>query len=364
MALVALLAYLAMLAAHGWQEEPDLLVIYQSGPDRPPPVHPDTDRLAWASPTAIAAELQRTRERRQARPTEWLNANPSATSSRWVQHDGATVALVELASGGLPGLLDELEGQPADLVVVATCQPVPAILAAIPQPLAVLPGCFGPGVPGEVELRASDRLVAPWVDSRWRLGELRITLGEHIELAGLSTSLRGEPAAEGASTTAGIAGPGLGHDLIRFGQVGLGGALGTEIRRRTGADVVVFNYLSMREGLEGLVTMSQLETALPFHNQIALLTMPGRGLLDELALNRHLDTRYLVVAGATEGPDGAWLLADGRPLSPDLSLRVATIDYLADGGRGKRPAFARGTDRLDTGLYTDRIALDLLAPPP
>ena len=361
--ILGLLAYLSLLAIHGWQAEPDLLVLYRSGPSRAPPVHPGTGRLAWADPAAVSSEVERVQHQRGSRLTELLDAAPVATSTRRIEHEGSTVALVELAKGGLPAVVAELQREPAALVVVATCEPVAEVERAIRAPLAVLPGCFGPGVSGAVELEAVEHLVGPWVDSRWRLGELRVVLGAQVELAAKSVSLRTDSAHPGADAVVGLAGEDLEHDLIRFDQGGLGGALAHEVKRRTGADLALFNYLSLREGLAGPVTMTQIERSLPFHNQVVLVTMPGRDILNELSHNRAMDTRYLLVAGASATPDGDWVLDDGRALSPDLSLRVATIDYLADGGRGKRLAFSKGIQRLDTGLYTDRIAIDLLAPP-
>ncbi len=356
-------AYLALLHLRSKQAEPPLLVLYHSGPTQAPVADPESGLLAWATPRSLAAATDQIRQRRGKRPTELLDAAPQRTSLRRVEIDQLQVALVELAPGGLALAQAQLAQQSADLVVVATSEPIAEVQASFSAPLAILPGRFGPGAPGEVVLKAQDSLVAPWVDSRWRLGALDVRPGaEAIELKGSSVALRGEKAPADAPRLLGRGDPELAHDLIHFGQGGLGGRLAAELRQRTGADLALLNYLSLRAGLTGEVDLAGLKEALPFHNQVVLLDMQGADLLEELAANAEQDRRYLVVAGA-QAADPGWLMADGRPLQPEASYRVATVDYLADGGRGKRPAFLRASTRIDTGLYTDRIALDLLQPP-
>ncbi len=357
-----LLAYLGLLAAHGWQAEPDLVVLYRAGPHAAPPKHHETGLLAWASPKALEAEVERFREARGKRETVLLDAAPTHTRVRRLELKEGQILLAELAEGGMPELLSALRAAPSDLVVVATCLPVDRVLAALPPATAVLPGCYGPSVPGEVQVDGRGTLVAPWVDSRWRLGALQVILDPDPSLRAQSTTLRLESATATSPTLLGHGGQQLTQDLIHFGQEGLAGIIAARIQDLTQAELVLINYLSVRKGLVGPVTTRELEAALPFHNEVVLLTMDAEDLLDELAHNEAKDTRYLTVAGAHKELGGGWLLEDGRILEPGLSLRVATVDYLADGGRGKRPGFTRGRERVNTGLFTDRLALDLLEP--
>ncbi len=355
----AFVAYLGLLATKSAGDEPPVAVLYFSGPDAPPPRHPATGLLAWATPAAVQTEIARVRERRGGLATFALDASPDTLRAQCVDAGGAALALVELPAGEVGALAGALAGCGAALTVVATDAPVGEVLAAVDGPLAVLPGAFGPGVGGAVQLAAEGRVVAPWVDSRYRLGELQLDPSS-LALEARVVTLRGEPAGPDAPVVFARGRPELDHDLISFGQFGLGSALAERARAATGADLALLNYLSVRAGLTGEVSMLELEEALPFHNQVVLLEMKGADVLEALSANAAEDTRFLIAAGVAAG-EGGWTLG-GAPLDPGATYRVATVDYLADGGRGRRPEFLRASGRLDTGLYTDRLALDLLAP--
>ena len=327
--------YLAMLQTHGSESEPDVLVLYRGGPGGEPPRHPVTGFWAWVGPDQLQDELDAIEARREGLPTYVLDASPVATSVRDQIVDGHTLALVELAAG------DPLPDLEADLVVVGTSGPLPALRPG----LAVLPGRFDPAAT-EVDVSGQGQLVAPWVDSRWRIGQLAVEWDE-LELTGRAVELTLGQAAADAPTVLGAAD--LDHDMIHFGQQGLSLAVAQRVLDVTGADLVLMNYLSVREGLQGAVDPSTLEEALPFHNQVVLLTLSAEQVAGVLAENDPLTTGYLVVAGEA-------------PASGDV--RVATIDYLANGARGRRPVFLEGRDVLRTGLFTDRLALDLLEPAP
>jgi len=330
---VALLAaaYVALLATHGATREPDVLVLYTGGPGGDPPRHPETGFWAWVGPDQLAAELDAIRSRRAHRPTFVVDATPDSTRVQRHELDGHRLALVELADG------DTLPELDADLVVVATSGPLPALRDG----LAVLPGRFDPAAT-EVDARGAGQLLAPWVDSRWRIGQLGVHWDE-LELVGRAVELTVGQADEHATT---VIGEGQHeHDLIHFGQRGLSQVLAERVRAITRADLVLLNYLSVRAGLVGSVDPSLLEEALPFHNQVVMLTLSSAQAQSVLEANDPLTTGYLVVAGDV-------------PASGDV--RVATIDYLANGARGRQPVFLEGRDVLRTGLFTDRIALDLL----
>ena len=337
-ALAALLligGYVAMLATHGSEREPDVLVLYVGGPGGEAPRHPTTGFWAWVGPNQLQAEIDAISARRAGRPTYVVNASPTATSVREEVIDGRSLALVELADG------DTLPELDADLVVVATSGPLPELRPG----LAVLPGRFDPAAT-EVDVSGHGQLVAPWVDSRWRIGQLAVSWDE-LELTGRAVELTVGQADADAPTLLGAAD--YGHDMIHFGQQGLSLAVAERVVEVTGADVALLNYLSVRAELQGEVDPATLEEALPFHNQVVLLTLSAEQVASVLDANDPLTTGYLVVAGQP-------------PASGDV--RVATIDYLANGARGRRPVFLEGRDVLRTGLFTDRLALDLLEPAP
>lgn len=84
---------------------------------------------------------------------------------------------------------------------------------------------------------------------------------------------------------------------------------------------------------EGPVTMRHTYELLPFENYIAVLTLTGaqlERLADEVARSNGEP-----VAGwsmVLDGDDATGVLVGGAPIDPQATYRLATVDYLADGG--------------------------------
>lgn len=357
-----LLGYLAFLGWMDHQPGADLVVVVQAGPAGAPPLDPATGRRAWSSPEGVAAEVERLRDTRETREFVHLRADADALHTQWLELDGRRILLAQAPAAAHGAVLALARG--ADLLIVATPGPVAPYVEQHSGPLAVLPGAFGPGVPGGVQAEAEGRLVAPWVDSRHRLGELQVHWGEGPPgLQARTVRLRDEAAQGDEPTALGVGGAHLAQDLVRQGQGGLAGALAAEMRARTGAELALLNLLSVRGGLEGPATLGQVRAALPFQNQVVLLSLSGDVLAALLAENAQANTRYLVAAGVTQDPEGAWRWGDGALVGGAQQHLVATVDYLADGGRGNRPGFLTSPTRVNTGLTTEGLALDLLEPP-
>jgi 5'-nucleotidase len=120
--------------------------------------------------------------------------------------------------------------------------------------------------------------------------------------------------------------------------------------------------------------VGQILEVLPFGNEISLVTVTGRQLLDALENGvSQVETgagRFPQVSGLRFSFDPAaaagarvWLVEVWDPkagayraLLPEESLVVATNDFLASGGDGYA-AFAAGADRYDTGW----LLFDVLA---
>lgn len=165
---------------------------------------------------------------------------------------------------------------------------------------------------------------------------------------------------------------------VRSEETNLGDAIADAMMWKTssqGARVALHNGGGVRASVPGgPVTLGQILEVLPFGNQISLVTLTGRQLLD--ALENGVSQveagggRFPQVSGLRFSFDPAaavgarvhlvevWDPKAGayHALLPAETLIVATNDFLAGGGDGYT-AFAAGADRYDTGwLLSDVLA--------
>jgi 5'-nucleotidase len=165
---------------------------------------------------------------------------------------------------------------------------------------------------------------------------------------------------------------------VRSEETNLGDAIADAMLWKTssqGARVALHNGGGVRASVpQGPVTMGQILEVLPFGNEISLVALTGRQLLD--ALENGVSQveagagRFPQVSGLRFSFDpaaaagervrlvGVWDPKAGayRALLPEETLIVATNDFLAGGGDGYA-AFAAGADRYDTGwLLSDVLA--------
>ncbi|MDE5942357.1 MAG: bifunctional metallophosphatase/5'-nucleotidase [Muribaculaceae bacterium] len=126
-------------------------------------------------------------------------------------------------------------------------------------------------------------------------------------------------------------------------------------------DLALLNKGSIRRGLpKGAITQGQIITMQPFDNRILVEEIKGSDLaaaFDVMAL-RGGD-------GVSRGVEAVFdpathkcvsIVINGKPLDPDATYRVATIDYLANGGDYMEP-LKRGTviARSPAIVYNDLI---------
>jgi 5'-nucleotidase / UDP-sugar diphosphatase len=99
------------------------------------------------------------------------------------------------------------------------------------------------------------------------------------------------------------------------------------LREESGADVAIVNGSGIRQNLpRGAITKASVWSVLPFDNRVIVVRLKGRSLA------YALHNREAVAAGVTRGPDGSFSLAGGKPLDPEGTYAVATVDYLYFGG--------------------------------
>jgi 5'-nucleotidase/UDP-sugar diphosphatase len=165
---------------------------------------------------------------------------------------------------------------------------------------------------------------------------------------------------------------------VRSEETNLGDAIADAMLWKTssqGARVALHNGGGVRASIpRGPVTLGQILEVLPFGNEVSLVTVTGRQLVDALengvsqvegGAGRFPQVSGLrfsfdpaAAAGARVRVVEVWdpTLDAYRALLPEESFIVATNDFLAGGGDGYM-AFAGGVDRYDTGwLLSDVLA--------
>lgn len=125
-------------------------------------------------------------------------------------------------------------------------------------------------------------------------------------------------------------------------------------------DLAIVNKGGIRRSLpKGAITEGMIMMMMPFNNSVLVMDIKGSDLqeaLDVMAgrggdgVSRGVDAKI--------GPDGKCLSVtiDGKPIDLDKTYRLATIDYLANGGDYMEP-LTRGKviARSDSVLYDDLI---------
>lgn len=102
-------------------------------------------------------------------------------------------------------------------------------------------------------------------------------------------------------------------------------------------DLALLNKGGIRRTLpKGNITEGMIMTTLPFNNRVTVLDLSGADLLEALNIMAARDDQGIAgnVKVVTEGSPAhvAALTINGEPVMPEKTYRVATIDYLANGG--------------------------------
>ena len=139
------------------------------------------------------------------------------------------------------------------------------------------------------------------------------------------------------------------------------------MRARSGADVAIHNRGGTRTVLApGVCTRRDLFMLLPFDNHIETLTMKGSDVIDLFRKSIEEERRSGVeFSGVTlevrlvEGkPQLVRVLlggADGRAISPEETLRLATNSYMATGGDGWTLLADQEIREVDFTLLRDMV---------
>ncbi|MBA5688376.1 bifunctional metallophosphatase/5'-nucleotidase [Rugamonas apoptosis] len=142
-----------------------------------------------------------------------------------------------------------------------------------------------------------------------------------------------------------------------------------------GAQIAFMNLGGMRHdlaaGKDGSVTLGQVQTVLPFVNTVVVMNLTGAQiatLLEQQWQGDYGDKHMLLQVSDGFGyqwnpklPVGSRVVPGsvtlhGVPLEPDSPYRVATNNFLAEGGDAF-PMFTSGRSRANTGIYlSDAVA--------
>lgn len=131
-------------------------------------------------------------------------------------------------------------------------------------------------------------------------------------------------------------------------------------------DFALVNDGGMRNSLpEGVVGEGHVRDVLPFHNTMAIVDMKGSDLIELLGImakgsvtsvSKHLKGEFVPPVrrdGVTVSPAVVKdVTINGKPIDPNRTYRIATIDYLAEGNDYLTPM--KRTERV----YTDPVGLD------
>lgn len=112
-------------------------------------------------------------------------------------------------------------------------------------------------------------------------------------------------------------------------------------------DLAIMNKGGIRNSLtQGPITKGEIIDILPFDNSIVVMDIKGRDLLDNIAVMAAQDGQgvsnnvEVLFDPSTKAVNSATI--DGKPINPDKTYRLATIDYLAAGNDYMEP-LTRGT---------------------
>jgi 2',3'-cyclic-nucleotide 2'-phosphodiesterase (5'-nucleotidase family) len=137
------------------------------------------------------------------------------------------------------------------------------------------------------------------------------------------------------------------------------------LREAAGADVAIMNTGGIRAPIpRGPVTVADVYSTFPFDNTIVVVPMTGsdlRQLLDFIA-RRVGKGDFAQVSGLSFDITGDYasdVRVAGKPLERDRIYRVATIDFLYEGGAGYS-LFRQAGPAEATGLFQNEAAVSFL----
>jgi len=138
------------------------------------------------------------------------------------------------------------------------------------------------------------------------------------------------------------------------------------MRKKSGADLALLNGGCLRNGLgKGNVLYRDLLEVFPFTNRIMLTKMTGAEIKDAVDYGLHMYPNefggFLQVSGAkiyvnAAGKVNRIVLNNGLPLSDKTVYKVATTDFLKNGGDGHKVFASKDTIQGYGSLFTAMVS--------
>ena len=130
--------------------------------------------------------------------------------------------------------------------------------------------------------------------------------------------------------------------LRRYQESALFNMITDVVKQYTGADIVIQNVGGIRDGFKpGSITRGDVNSVIPFNNEIFVFETKGIELIEilEYAASQYRSNSFAQLSGARWNIDSNSkkilnLTIEGLPVSPEKIYKVATLDYLAEGGDG------------------------------
>ena len=135
-------------------------------------------------------------------------------------------------------------------------------------------------------------------------------------------------------------------------------------KKRTGNDIdfVLMNWGGIRADLaKGPVTVGDAYALMPFENEVVIVTMKGekvQELVDYLIKHRlpHPLSKQVALQITQDGKIVKFTI-NGKPFDPNATYRVATSDYLFNGGDAMY-FFGNPIQKEDTGYKIRNVLID------
>ncbi len=161
---------------------------------------------------------------------------------------------------------------------------------------------------------------------------------------------------------------------VRWRQTTMGSMVCSRIRRALGADACVLNGGGIRASREhsGVFTYGDLESELPFANEVVVVTLPGWVLRDTVATSRsRAPTPWAAFLQVDDGvevdAERGVTSVNGEPLDERREYRVAMVRLLIEGLDGLEPLLRFMRDHpermppRDSGREIKTILVDTFA---
>lgn len=157
------------------------------------------------------------------------------------------------------------------------------------------------------------------------------------------------------------------RDKIRYEETNLGDWVTDLMREVSRADIALLNSGALRSSIaEGPITVETVFKAMPFPNELMIVSIPG-SLLQQI-LTRSVkgsrgeeDGGFLQVSGLRliiQEKSIQEVKVNGQPLDPEKIYRVALTDFIAAGGDGY--SMLKDLPKTATGLPLREILLDAI----